>query len=97
MKKIAFGCLAAAMAVAGSAFTMPRKSANLVYWFPLYTDGSPELIGTTPPTSDTYACPGIETPCAGGFPGYTEITSGSNAGSYEATGTMIGGTETYVD
>ena len=97
MKKIVFGCIAIVLAVAISAFTAPRRGANNVYYFPLNTDGTPKLLNAVPPTSDTWECPGEINPCSAGWGGYTQIASGPNAGFYQATGTMVGGTEEYED
>ena len=92
MKKIGFGILAVALAVAGSAFTAPKKSTDLVYYFPLDATGTPENISSIPPTSNTWSCPGRLVPCSAGYPGYTQLGNGQ----YEATGTMVSGTEEYV-
>lgn len=92
MKKIGFGILAVALAVAGSAFTAPKKDLNNVYYFPLNNLGTPQPISTVPQTQNTWDCPGRTSPCSAGYPGY--VANGD--GSYSATGTMVGGTEEYV-
>lgn len=92
MKKIGFGILAVALAVAGSAFTAPKKAVNNVYYFPLSNLGAPQTITTVPQTQNTYECPGRATPCSAGYPSY--VANGD--GSYSATGTMVSGTEEYV-
>jgi hypothetical protein len=93
MKKIAFGCLAVVLAVAVSAFTAPKHAANLVYYFPLNDDGTPETLSYIPPTVDTWECPGEISPCSAGYPGYTS----NGSGLYQASGTMVAGTEEYED
>lgn len=92
MKKIAFGCLAVVLAVAGSAFTAPKKSANLVYYFPLDESGLPEALSYVPPTTDTWECPGKLDPCSAGWGAYTV-----SGGLYEASGDMLSGSEEYED
>lgn len=92
MKKIGFGILAVALAVAGSAFTAPKKSVNNIYYFPLSTLGTPEEISSIPQTVNTYECPGRATPCSAGYQGYVQDSDGG----YSATGTMVTGTEEYV-
>ena len=92
MKKIGFGILAVALAVAGSAFMVPKRSANLVYYFQLDDAGNPENTSQTPPTSNTFSCPGRLVPCSAGYPSYTQLANGQ----YQATGTMVSGTEEYV-
>lgn len=92
MKKIVFGCIAIVLAVSISAFTAPKSGANLVYYFPLNDDGTPEALSNVPPTVNTWECPGEINPCSAGWGAYTET-----GGIYKASGTMVGGTEEYQD
>ncbi|HTJ13015.1 MAG TPA: hypothetical protein VL547_13350 [Dinghuibacter sp.] len=92
MKKIGFGILAVALAVAGSAFTAPKKDLNNVYYFPLNNLGQPQSISTLPQTENPFSCPGRATPCSAGYATYVQNPDNS----YSATGTMVSGTEEYV-